>query len=296
MKPVRSASKLASYIASSARSSASSGIATGLGFAVVGCALATEEACHQIVTIRKPEKSRAQHYRRDVAKILIVEDDNVIADGMARHLAAAGFDPIVVGRGELGLTRLRYENPDVCVLDLMLPELDGWKLIETARAEGIGTPIVVVSARGTEHDRVHALEIGADDYLVKPFSMRELVARVGAAARRGVRPAEERRGDPIEIEELRIDPREVQAFVEGKSVGLTPTEFRLLYTLALDRGRVVTRDELLQKVWGRRETHRDRTVDVFVRRLRQKIDRDAPKHSFIQTRFGVGYKLEPLLK
>src|SRR6476646_7025350 len=125
-----------------------------------------------------------------VAKILIVEDDAVIADGMARHLSAAGFDPIVVGRGELGLARLRYENPDVCVLDLMLPELDGWKLIETARAEGIGTPIVVVSARGTEHDRVHALEIGADDYLVKPFSMRELVARVGAAARRGVRPAE----------------------------------------------------------------------------------------------------------
>ena len=217
----------------------------------------------------------------------------MIADGMARHLGAAGFDPIVVGRGELGLARLRFENPDVCVLDLMLPELDGWKLIETARAEGIGTPIVVVSARGTEHDRVHALEIGADDYLVKPFSMRELVARVGAAARRGVRPAEERRGEAIEIEELRIDPREVQAFVDGESAGLTPTEFRLLYTLALDRGRVVTRDELLQKVWGRRETHRDRTVDVFVRRLRQKIDRPAPQHSFIQTRFGVGYKLEP---
>ena len=231
-----------------------------------------------------------------MAKILIVEDDNVIADGMARHLVAAGFDPIVVGRGELGLARLRFENPDVCVLDLMLPELDGWKLIETARAEGIGTPIVVVSARGTEHDRVHALEIGADDYLVKPFSMRELVARVGAAARRGVRPAEERRGDAIEIEELRIDPREVQAFVDGTSAGLTPTEFKLLYTLALDRGRVVTRDELLQKVWGRRETHRDRTVDVFVRRLRQKIDRTAPRHSFIQTRFGVGYKLEPELK
>ncbi len=139
----------------------------------------------------------------------------MIADGMARHLVAAGFDPVVVGRGELGLARLRFEKPDVCVLDLMLPELDGWKLIETARAEGIGTPIVVVSARGTEHDRVHALEIGADDYLVKPFSMRELVARVGAAARRGVRPAEERRGEPIEIEELRIDPREVQAYVDG---------------------------------------------------------------------------------
>ena len=121
-----------------------------------------------------------------MAKILIVEDDSVIADGMARHLSAAGFDPIVVGRGELGLARLRFENPDVCVLDLMLPELDGWKLIETARAEGIGTPIVVVSARGTEHDRVHALEIGADDYLVKPFSMQRAgrARRCGGAARR----------------------------------------------------------------------------------------------------------------
>ena len=229
-------------------------------------------------------------------KILIVEDDEVIAQGMATHLTAEGFEPIVVAKGDQGLARLRYESPDVVVLDLMLPERDGWSVIETARAEGIGTPIVVVSARGTEHDRVHALEIGADDYLVKPFSMRELVARVGAAARRGVRPAEEKRGDAIEIEELRIDPREVQAFIDGRSAELTPTEFKLLYTLALDRGRVVTRDELLQKVWGRRETHRDRTVDVFVRRLRQKIDRIAPQHSFIHTRFGVGYKLEPELK
>ena len=130
-------------------------------------------------------------------KVLIVEDDNVIADGMARHLGAAGFDPVRVGSGEPGLARLRYENPDVCVLDLMLPGLDGWKLIETARNEGIGTPIVVVSARGTEHDRVHALEIGADDYLVKPFSMRELVARVGAAAaaRRSAARSAARRAD-----------------------------------------------------------------------------------------------------
>ena len=157
----------------------------------------------------------------------------------------------------------------------MLPGLDGWKLIETVRAEGIGTPIIVVSARGTEHDRVHALEIGADDYLVKPFSMKELVARVRAAARRGIRRDEAPRGEPIEIEELRIDPREVQAYVDGESAELTPTEFRLLYQLALDTGRVSTRDELLQKLWGRRESHRDRTVDVFVRRLREKIDRPA---------------------
>src|SRR5213592_4841872 len=154
---------------------------------------------------------------------------------MASHLNAAGFDPLWVNKGESGLAKLRYEKPDVCVLDLMLPGVDGWRVIETARAEGIGTPIVVVSARGTEHDRVHALEIGADDYLVKPFSMKELVARVRAAARRGVRPTEAPRGDAIEAEELSIDPREVQAYVDGKSAGLTPTEFRLVYQLALER-------------------------------------------------------------
>jgi DNA-binding response OmpR family regulator len=231
-----------------------------------------------------------------MAKVLIVEDDDIIADGMVQHLEAAGFDASAVSSGEQGLARLRYEIPDVCVLDLMLPRRDGWDVLETARAEGIGTPIVVVSARGAEHDRVHALEIGADDYLVKPFSMKELVARVHAQARRGTRPQEIVRGEPIEIEELRIDPGEVQAFVDGESAVLTPTEFRLLYALALERGRVVTRDELLQRLWGRRQSHRDRTVDVFVRRLREKVDSRASRHTFIQTRYGVGYKLEPVPK
>src|SRR5437762_934010 len=140
---------------------------------------------------------------------------------MAQHLAAADLDPVAVSNGETGLARLRYDKPEVVVLDLMLPGRDGWSLIE---------------------------------------------------------------------------PREVQAFVDGESAELTPTEFRLLHALALERGRVVTRDELLQRVWGRRETHRDRTVDVFVRRLREKIDGRASRHSFIQTRYGVGYKLEAVPK
>src|SRR5215211_7483772 len=237
-----------------------------------------------------------RHHPGSMPKVLIIEDDEVIAQGMASHLAAGGFDPLWVNKGEPGLARLRYEQPDVCVLDLMLPGVDGWRVIEQARNDGIGTPIVVVSARGTEHDRINALELGADDYLVKPFSMKELVARVAAAARRGTRAQEPRRGDAIEVEELRLDPRNVQAYVDGESADLTPTEFRLLYALALDQGRVLTRDELLQRVWGRRASHRDRTVDVFVRRLREKVDRRAPRHTFIQTRYGVGYKLEPIPK
>ena len=227
-----------------------------------------------------------------MAKVLIIEDDEVIASSMAQHLSGAGFDPVTVGRGEVGLARLRYEAPDVLVLDLMLPALDGWSLIESARAEGIGTPIIVVSARGTEHDRVHALQIGADDYLVKPFSMGELVARVRAAVRRGVRAQSPDRGERIEIEELIIDPANVQAFVDGRSAELTLTEFRLLHALALERGRVVSREELMQRIWGRRQRYRDRTVDVFVRKLRDKIDRQSSHHTFIHTRHGVGYKLE----
>jgi DNA-binding response OmpR family regulator len=228
-----------------------------------------------------------------MATVLIVEDDEVIARGMASHLTAAGFDADFVGNGQTGLARLRFDRPDVCVVDLMLPALDGWKLIETARAEGIGTPMVVVSARGSEDDRVRTLDLGADDYLVKPFSMRELVARVRAAARRGVRHQQADRGELIELAELRIDPVSVQAYLNGESAELTPTEFRLLHALAAESPRVVTRDELLQRIWGRRQTRRDRTVDVFVRKLREKIDARAPHHVFLHTRYGVGYKLEP---
>jgi DNA-binding response OmpR family regulator len=230
---------------------------------------------------------------RSSQRVLIVEDDDVIAKGMAAHLTAAGFDATWVANGVAGLARLRHEQPDVCVVDLMLPALDGWKLIETARANGIGTPLVVVSARGSEDDRVHTLELGADDYLVKPFSMRELVARVRVAARRGVRAQTREIGEVIEIEELRIDPASVEAYLGGENAGLTPTEFRLLYALAKQSPRVVTRDELLQQIWGRRANGRDRTVDVFLRKLREKIDARAPRHEFLHTRYGVGYKLDP---
>jgi DNA-binding response OmpR family regulator len=225
-------------------------------------------------------------------KVLIVEDDDVIGSAMVTHLAAAGFDPLLVAKGQTAMARLRFEAPDVFVLDLMLPDLDGWSIISMARNEGIGTPIIVVSARGSEQDRVHALDLGADDYLVKPFSMVELAARVRAALRSGVRTQTIDRGEPVEVQELLVDPRTVQAYVHGESAGLTPTEFRLLHALAAERGRVVTRDELMQMVWGRRQRARDRTVDVFIRKLRLKLDNPESKHTFIHTRQGVGYKLE----
>jgi DNA-binding response OmpR family regulator len=231
-----------------------------------------------------------------MAKVLIVEDDEIIGRAIADRLRLDGFDSLLTQSGEVGLARLRFERPDVCLLDLMLPGLDGWTLIEQARSEGIGTPILVISARGTEQDRIRALELGADDYVVKPFALAELAARVGAAVRRGARPQAVQRGEPLSFEELVIDPRNVQAYVDGASAGLTAMEFRLLHALALERGRVVTREELMQRIWGRRQRHRDRTVDVFVRKLRQKIDHRAPRHAFIHTRYGVGYKLEPLRK
>lgn len=231
-----------------------------------------------------------------MSRVLVVEDDPVIAEGMARHLGNAGFDVVRVERGDVGLRRLRFEAFEVCVLDLMLPGVDGWRLIEELRGEGVGVPIVVVSARGTEHDRVHALELGADDFLVKPFSMKELVARVNAAARRGGRVVEATRGESLQFGELLVDPANVQAFIDGVSCELTPTEFRLLYALALEAGRVVSRDELLQRVWGRRMSPRDRTVDVFVRKLREKIDGRSEASIFLHTRYGVGYKLDRVPK
>ena len=196
---------------------------------------------------------------------------------MARHLETAGFDAVGVANGETGLARLRYERPDVCVLDLMLPGIDGWRVIEQARDEGIGTPIVVVSARGTEHDRVHALEIGADDYLVKPFSMKELAARVAR------RPPRRQRGRaaPRRPDRDRGAPTRPATTSRRTSTGRAPSSRRRSSGSCTrsprEQGRVLTRDELLQRVWGRRATHRDRTVDVFVRKLREKVDRRAPR-------------------
>jgi DNA-binding response OmpR family regulator len=159
------------------------------------------------------------------------------------------------------------------------------------------TPIIVISARGSEHDKVHALEIGADDYLAKPFGMRELMARVHAALRRSqIAPVPLRTG-PITVHGLEVDPDQQRAFLlsdDGtrRDARLTPTEFRLLYVLAQNSGRAMSRDELQQRVWNVPYRPRDRSVDVCVRKLREKIDRKA-SHTYLQTHYGIGYRFDP---
>jgi DNA-binding response OmpR family regulator len=154
-------------------------------------------------------------------------------------------------------------------------------------------PIIVVSARTSEHDRVHGLELGADDYVTKPFSMKELVARVSAQLRRVERSRRPEGRGRIEAGGLVIDPEQVQAFFEGRSIDLTPREFQVLYALAEHGGKPVPRERLYREVWGYAMTRGDRSVDVFVKKVRQKLRQAAPETSFIRTHYGVGYTFEP---
>ena len=223
--------------------------------------------------------------------VLLIEDDGVIARSIGAHLRHGGLDVEWAEDGERGLRKLRFERPDVAVVDLMLPGVDGWALTQAARREGIATPIMIVSARGSEHDKVHALEIGADDYLAKPFGMRELMARVHAALRRSQIAPVPLRSGPISVAGLEVDPDQQRAFLLSEDgsrsdARLTPTEFRLLYVIAQNSGRAMSRDELQQRVWNVPYRPRDRSVDVCVRKLREKIDRKG-SHTYLQTHYGI---------
>lgn len=178
--------------------------------------------------------------------VLVIEDDPILGKAIALHLRHAGFEVDVAEDGEQGLRRLRYQRPDVAIIDLMLPGLDGWAVTEAIREDHLGVPVIIVSARGSEHDKVHLLEIGADDYLAKPFGMRELIARVEALLRRTRQIAgAEPRGDAIEVVGLRIDPDLRRAFVrtqadqeplQWEDTQLTPMEFVLSWRSPAKRG------------------------------------------------------------
>ena len=232
--------------------------------------------------------------------VLVIEDDPILGKAMAMHLRHAGFDVDLAEDGERGLRRLRHARPDIAVIDLMLPGLDGWAVTEAIREDHLGVPVIVVSARGSEHDKVHTLEIGADDYLSKPFGMRELIARIEALLRRTrLVAASEPRGEAVEVGGLRIDPDLRRALVrvspeDGPAnwidTNLTPTEFRLVVALARHEGRALSRDELQRRVRGIPYRHRDRTVDVCIRKIRDKVDRQSETHDYVHTHYGVGYR------
>jgi two-component system KDP operon response regulator KdpE len=228
----------------------------------------------------------------DRTRALVVEDDPNIVDLIRSNLAVRGFDTVVSADGARALQLLDTEEPDIVLLDLMLPEADGFELCRLMR-ERSGVAIIVVSARGGERDKVTALNMGADDYMTKPFSIEELLARIAATLRR-TRPAAPGDTVPqlIDVGELRIDLASEQVFRSGERVHLTPTEFALLRELATNRGKLLTHAHLLRRVWGHGYETETEYVRVYVRRLRAKLEDDggAP---LILTQPRAGYRFAP---
>jgi phosphate regulon transcriptional regulator PhoB len=223
--------------------------------------------------------------------VLIVEDEQDIADLVKYHLEKAGLPARTLGNGKQALELIAREHPDLLVLDLMLPGMDGMELCRRLRADPTtqGIPIVMLTARGEEVDRILGLEMGADDYLPKPFSPRELVARVKAVLRRRIQPTAPDES-PVAAGNLRLDPARHEVTRQGRPVELSAMEFRLLEFFLRHRGRVFTRAQLLDQVWGHDRFVEPRTVDVHVRRLREKIEDDSRHPTLILTIRGLGYK------
>lgn len=219
--------------------------------------------------------------------VLVVEDDREIAQLVRDYLERAGFGTIWAGDGEQALVQTRNARPDLIVLDLGLPKRDGLDVIRDVRAHA-QTPIVILTARGEETDRIVGLELGADDYIVKPFSPREVVARVRAVLRRAAVPE----GDPQLLRRgaMEIDLPRMRVTVDGRTVELTATEFQLLATMARRPGQVFTRGQLLDAVRGDAFEGYERAIDAHIKNIRRKIEPDTAKPVYIQTVYGVGYR------
>jgi len=223
--------------------------------------------------------------------VLVVEDDQDIARLVSLHLGDAGFEVRLAGDGTTGLAEARTFRPDLVVLDLMLPGTSGLDVCRALRARPPHVPILMLTARSAEMDRVVGLELGADDYLTKPFSLRELVARVRALLRRVAALAAAEAAPPlVEVGGLVMDIERREVTVDGRGVTLTAREFDLLAHFALHPGRVFTRSQLLDQVWGYGHEGYDHTVNSHINRLRTKIERDPARPRHIVTVWGVGYK------
>lgn len=227
-------------------------------------------------------------------KILVVEDDRTLREALRYNLVADGYEVVVADDGSEGLISARQDDPDVIILDLMLPTLSGIEVCKALRRDGSIVPVIILTARDSEMDRIGGLESGADDYVTKPFSMRELLARVGAQIRRMdmLKSVSLTSGDQIiDLGDLVINRGSRAVTLAGKQLDLRPREFDLLAHLAANPGRVYTRDQLLQDVWGFEYSGDTRTVDVHVRWLRLKIEKDPSKPTLLGTVRGVGYRI-----
>ncbi len=229
----------------------------------------------------------------DVAAILIIEDDRDIEELVRYNLQQEGFTVAAATDGAFGLSMIRKSPPDLLLLDLMLPKLSGLEICKAVRRDEKlnRLPILMLTARGEESDRVIGLELGADDYVTKPFSPRELVARVKALLRRA-EPAGSSPQAAIRAGDLEIDPEGYRVTRDNKPVTLSTLEFRLLYFLASHPGKVYSRDQLLDRVWGTDRFVTPRSVDACMRRLRDKIEDDADNPEYLKTRRGAGYSFE----
>lgn len=224
-------------------------------------------------------------------KLLIVDDEDRIRQLLKAFLKAEGFQAIEAPDGAAALEKLEHENFDLLVLDLMMPKMDGWEVCRRVRTFS-GIPIIILTARSEEGDRVLGLELGADDYVVKPFSGRELVARVKAVLRRTNPLPVDKVEPPVSLPGLFIEPSSMKVTVNGHPVTLTPKEFALLYILAKSPGRIYTREQLLDLAWGYDFNGEIRTVDVCVNRVREKLGKIPGAPNFISTIWGVGYQFE----
>jgi two-component system response regulator RegX3 len=224
-----------------------------------------------------------------MAKILVVEDEPALVDALEYGLASEGFDVVSATDGEASLTVFERERPDLILLDLMLPSLPGTEVCKRIRATS-SVPIIMLTAKDTEIDKVVGLELGADDYVTKPFSMRELVARMRAVLRRGTDRDGPETGAVTEARGVRIDPDRHEVSVRGEPVELPPKEFALLEFLVRNAGRVLTRDLLIDRVWGADYVGDTKTLDVHVKRLRGRIEVDPHEPELLVTVRGVGYK------
>jgi two-component system alkaline phosphatase synthesis response regulator PhoP len=227
-------------------------------------------------------------------RLLLVEDDTTLRQALSFNLTREGYEVAAVGDGEAALEAARNERLDLILLDVMLPGMSGVEVLRVLRRDGVSTPVIILSAKGAEIDRVVGLKIGADDYISKPFSRPELLARIEAVLRRGRRESrdQDERHERLHLDQIEIDVARREVTIGGESVHLTTKEFDLLAHMAAHPGRIFTRDQLLARIWGYDYAGDERTVDVHVSWLRGKL-RSSNGHNYFRTVRGVGYAFAP---